>query len=161
MRKVREIDYERAACFRCSKESYMASDVLASFRTCQLLIGKLIVGGGPPGDRNGRHAERPRRLTRRRLVWDARMGWEIPLGSLRSATGDEKNNGQTESGDTVTPRSRRGDRLGIQRSRVNPGGERPILTRWRRIFRTSSGSVITARIRIGAEQLGQTNGSTS
>jgi hypothetical protein len=42
-----------------------------------------------------------------------------------------------------------------------PGGERPIFTRWRRILRSSSGSVITARIRIGAEHGRQTNGSTS
>jgi hypothetical protein len=47
-------------------------------------------------------------VTRRRLVWDARMGWKVSVGRLRSASGDEKNIGQTESGDTVTPRSRRG-----------------------------------------------------
>lgn len=39
-----------------------------------------------------------------------------------------------------------------------PGGGRPILVRWRRIFFTSVGSVITARIRIGEVHLGQTNG---
>jgi len=60
-----------------------------------------------------------------------------------------------------SPQAGKGTDSQLSEAGSNPGGERPILTRWRRIFRTSSGTVMTARIRIGAEQRGQTNGSTS
>jgi len=43
----------------------------------------------------------------------------------------------------------------------NPGGGRPIFTRGRRIFFTSPGSVMTARMRIFEEQRGQIKGSIS
>ena len=42
-----------------------------------------------------------------------------------------------------------------------PRGGRPISMRWRRIFFTSPGSVIMARMHIFEQQRGQTNGSTS
>jgi hypothetical protein len=62
-------------------------------------------------------------VTRRRLVWGARMDWEFPVGSLRSASGDEKNNRQTETdrkrGHSDSP-EQAGDRLGIKRGRVEP-----------------------------------------
>jgi len=41
-----------------------------------------------------------------------------------------------------------GTDCGFNEAGSNPGGERPILTRWRRIYRTCSGSVITAMIRM-------------
>ena len=43
----------------------------------------------------------------------------------------------------------------------SPGGGLPVFARWRRIFLTSSGSVIIARILMGEPQRPQTIGSTS
>ena len=62
----------------------------------------------------------------------------------------------------VTPRQQAGRQIGdYPKLGSKPGGERPILTRCRRILFTSSGSVITARIPIGEPHRGQVRGSTS
>ena len=50
----------------------------------------------------------------------------------------------------LIPRSRQGDRdSDYTKFGSNPGGGRPTFTRCRKILRTSSGSVITARVRRG------------
>ena len=69
--------------------------------------------------------------------------------------------------DRVSHRSeKRAAGMSIKRSEIQPrrlpaGRSRPTFTRCRRILPTSSGSVITARIRIGEPHRLQVNGSTS
>ena len=68
---------------------------------------------------------------------------ELPSGSLPLS----------EMGETL----RRGAHQ-LNAAGSNPGGGQPILIRWRKIFFTSAGLVMTASTRIFEKQRGQTNG---
>ena len=62
----------------------------------------------------------------------------------------------------ATPPEQAGRQIGdYTKFGFSPGGDRPIFTRCRKIFLTSSGSVITAITFIGAWQRGHSSGSTS
>ena len=58
---------------------------------------------------------------------------------------------QTERAEWLTGAGRETDCL-FNEAESDPGGERLIFARWRRVWRSFSGSVITAWIRIGVEQ---------
>jgi len=91
-------------------------------------------------------------------------GHEIPraaaFSTVRTNAGAEEyvlGGGRYTQSEQSTSLDQQATECSFNEAGSSPGGERRIFTRCRRIWRTCSCSVITARIRIGAEHRGQTS----